>query len=100
MEEITDTQLKNFQKTRSTVTILAISTYVVFSIVKRTSDNHDLYWIPLIIVLVNLVILVRTAIKMFKHSLLRSKSTLIWLSCQSIINLVLVLLICSYFGEG
>ncbi len=86
----------HFLTRRKSITVVSVIAYIIFSLVKRTGSTPGLYWLPLIIVIVNLPLLTRNAVAFYRYKEVQTRSNTVWLISQFIFNLVFAILIATY----
>jgi len=77
--------------------ILNVVSYIVYSAIKRFSDNEKLLWIPFAIFSINFLILLELFYKVKRAKSTLSKNILIKFIFYIILNFVFALFILSYF---
>jgi hypothetical protein len=77
--------------------ILNVVSYIVYSAIKRFSDNEELLWIPFVIFTINFLILLEIFYKVKRGKSTLSKNNLFKFLFNIIFNFIFALFILSYF---
>jgi hypothetical protein len=77
--------------------ILNVVSYIVYSAIKRFSDNEKLLWIPFVIFTINFLILLEIFYKVKRGKSTLSKNNLFKFLFNIIFNFIFALFILSYF---
>ena len=77
--------------------IFNVVSYIVYSAIKRFSDNENLLWIPFVIFVINFLILLEIFYKVKRSKSTLSKNNLIKFLFNIIFNFIFALFILSYF---
>lgn len=77
--------------------ILNVVSYIVYSVIKRFSNDLKLLWIPFIIFVINFLVLLELFYKIKKEGTIVSKNNLIKFILYIIFNLIFAVFISSYF---
>jgi len=77
--------------------IFNVVSYIVYSAIKRFSDNEKLLWVPFVIFVINFLILLEIFYKVKRSKSTLLKSNLIKFLFNIIFNFIFALFILSYF---
>ena len=77
--------------------IFNVVSYIVYSAIKRFSDNEQLLWAPFVIFVINFLILLEIFYKVKRSKSTLSKNNLIKFLFNIIFNFIFALFILSYF---
>ncbi|MCA0380932.1 MAG: hypothetical protein LCH58_02130 [Bacteroidetes bacterium] len=94
-------QLNTTQKTqliRSTVSVVTVISYILYSAIRRLEGDTKLFFIPLVISIASIAIIIETGIGVYKMHKTMPKKELRWMVLQTIINIGLALLCGSYIA--
>ncbi len=79
------------------ITVLTVVFYIIYSALKRFTDNIQLFWIPIVLFSSNFLILLELVYLIKTKQLNSTKKEFNSLVIQIVINLGLAILITSYF---
>lgn len=77
--------------------VLTVVFYIVYSVLKRLTDNIQLFWIPFVLFFFNFLIPLALVYLIKTNQINGTKKELISLIYQTLINLGLAIFIISYF---
>src|SRR4051812_34350148 len=96
MNNIIENRTKPGVVIRNFINVMTVVSYIVFSMIKRLSENDKLYWIPFILVCANLAIIAEQVYSLYNKKELMERRTLILIIGQSLLNIALGILIFTY----
>jgi hypothetical protein len=73
--------------------VLTVVFYIVYSIIKRFTDNAQLYWIPIVLFFSNFLVILEIIYLIKTKKVTSSKKEFINISIQALINLGFTILI-------
>lgn len=98
MEKVT--KKAKYETLRDVINITTVLFYILFSILKRFAENHQLLWIPAILFFANVLIICEIIYVSFKDNVNSEKKNRYWMTTQLIVNLGLAILCISYLNTN
>ncbi len=77
-------------------TVLTVVFYIVFSVIKRFSNNEHMFWIPIILFASNFLVLLELVYLTKTKKLNSTKKEFIRLLSQTVLNLAFVIFILTF----
>lgn len=86
------------QLIRSTVSVVTVVSYILYSAIRRLNADIQLFFIPLVLSIASIAIIIETGIGVYKMHKTMPKKELRWMVLQTIVNIGLALLCGSYIA--